>query len=167
MSILARKHPGYEWWLIIFLSGLNPNSRELFMYKPHCFLASDHDIGGFMDPFKRDPSNPTNFQGELSQADYLAKNIWGSENGTFRKSSYFADSTIKEGPLTMMIGKELFDSVNQAYFLKKSFHGTDHPEVDMFQRLSGAGGKNFVLFHNLRYSRYLNCPPLGVKAIPR
>ena len=42
---------------------------------------------------------------------------------------------IAEGPLTMLIGKELFDSTNQAYFLKNSWHGTDHPLIDTYDQM--------------------------------
>lgn len=124
------------------------------MYKPHCFLASDHDIGGFFEPFKRNPSDASDFQGTLNQAEYLKKNIWGSDDGEFSNHTYFRDSSTEEGPLTMMIGKELFDSTRQAYYLQRSWNGVDHPSVNLAN--APTKGNNRKLLYKLLLSDLIN-----------
>ena len=134
------------------IPGVDPEKteRELFMYKPHCFLTSDHDIGGFFEPFKRDFSN-NQLNEDLNQADYISKNIWGVGENAYFKDKYtpqeqaYFEENIPEGPLTMLIGKELFDSTDQAYFLKNSWHGAHHPKINMYPRIRKLVGKSFII----------------------
>jgi len=92
-------------------SGISHTPR---MPKPHCFLASDHDIGGFFEPFYR--KNGV-FEGELNMTKYLEKNIWGLKDSHVKPlQPYFKDEEIEEGPLTIMMNKSMFDSSDQAYW---------------------------------------------------
>ena len=63
--------------------------RELFMYKPHCFLTSDHDLGGFFEPFRKNSANQ--LDEDLSQPNYISKNIWGVGENRYFKDKYTPD----------------------------------------------------------------------------